>query len=214
MKTIYCISGLGADEKVFSRLTIDGYKLEFVNWLIPENNETLQQYALRMSGQIKESNPILMGLSFGGMIAIEISKFLNVKQLILISSIKTIDEMPVWMRLAGKFKLYKIIPLKSYKILTPIQNYFLGVATANEKKLANQYRKNVSEVYLNWSVKQILNWKNTSYSSNTFHIHGSADKIFPIKNIKSIKVIEDAGHFMIYTKANAVSKWLYQILTN
>lgn len=89
MKTIYCISGLGADEKAFSRLSIEGYQLQIINWLKPLHNETLQEYATRMRETIKEEEPILIGLSFGGIMCTEIAKQIPVQKIIIISSIKS-----------------------------------------------------------------------------------------------------------------------------
>ena len=89
MKTIYCISGLGADERAFSKLKIDGYSLRVIPWLMPEPGETIQHYATRMRAIIDDPEPILMGLSFGGMLCAEIAKQIPVQKLILISSVKS-----------------------------------------------------------------------------------------------------------------------------
>ena len=98
MKTIYCISGLGADERAFSKLHVDGYEIRCIPWLTPEPGENIDAYAARMRAGIIEEKPILCGLSFGGMMSIEISKQMPVDKLILISSIKSIKELPRWMR--------------------------------------------------------------------------------------------------------------------
>ncbi|MBK7885618.1 MAG: hypothetical protein IPJ81_18875 [Chitinophagaceae bacterium] len=79
-QTIYCISGLGADERVFTKINIEGYQLKVIPWLTPLRNETLPQYATRMRSNIEEENPVMMGLSFGGMVSIEIAKQIPVKK--------------------------------------------------------------------------------------------------------------------------------------
>src|ERR1044071_3731439 len=99
-RAIYCISGLGADEKIFAKLQLEGYELKHIPWLIPERTETIDAYARRMAASIKEDDPILIGVSFGGMIAIEIARQRPVQKLILISSIKCVAELPRWMRIA------------------------------------------------------------------------------------------------------------------
>jgi pimeloyl-ACP methyl ester carboxylesterase len=102
MKTIYCISGLGADERAFSKLKIKDFKLKVINWLMPEPNETIEHYATRMRATITEENPVLMGLSFGGMICTEIAKQIPVEKIIIISSIKSSKELPLWMKTVKK----------------------------------------------------------------------------------------------------------------
>ncbi|MBL0356896.1 MAG: alpha/beta hydrolase [Chitinophagaceae bacterium] len=213
MKKIYCISGLGADEKAFAKIKLPGYELGFIQWLTPGKNESIEAYATRMSKSIKEENPILMGLSFGGIMCIEIAKLLPVKKLILISSVPAYKQIPLWMRTAGKLRLNKVLPIRSAStLLEPVQNYHIGAATAEEKEIVRQYRKMVSPVYLHWAINAILNWKNEWHPASLYHIHGDADRIFPIKNVKPDHIIKGGTHFMIFTKAREISEKLALVL--
>lgn len=205
MKTIYCISGLGADEKAFSKLNIEGYQLKVIDWVELVKNERLSHYASRMIQHINDENPILMGLSFGGIMCIEIAKQIPVQKIILISSIKTKFELPLWMKLVAKIRLHKLYSMKSYKITQPIQNLFLGATNADEKAMANNYRKKANTVYVKWAVNQILNWQNVEVAAPVFHIHGSADRMFPVKKVNADAVIANGKHLMVMTKANEVS---------
>ena len=94
LKDIYCVSGLGADERVFQKLKLEGYQPIHIRWVEPENKESITDYAKRLTEQIKSDEPILIGLSFGGIIAIEIAKQINTKKVILISSTKNQQEVP------------------------------------------------------------------------------------------------------------------------
>jgi pimeloyl-ACP methyl ester carboxylesterase len=212
MKTIYCISGLGADEKAFSKLNIEGYQLKVIDWIDPVKNEPLVNYATRMLQFIDDQNPILMGLSFGGIMCIEIAKQIPVQKIILISTIKTKYELPLWMKLVAKTRLHKIYSMKSYKITQPFQNLFLGATSQDEKAMANNYRKNANTSYVKWAVNQILNWQNKEVPAPVFHIHGNADRMFPVKKVKADAIITNGKHLMIMTKANEVSKAINQFL--
>ncbi len=213
MKKIYCISGLGADERAFGKIHISGYELVHLPWLLPDQNEKIGDYAIRMSKNITDENPVLMGLSFGGIMSIEIARQVPASKVILISSVKSSKEIPAWMKLAGRLKLNKLMPMRSYKILEPIQNYNLGATTREEKEMANAFRQNVSPVYLNWAINQVLNWKNDWQPASLYHIHGDADKLFPIKKINANFVINNAGHLMIMNKSKEVNQFLASILT-
>ena len=212
MKTIYCISGLGADERAFSKLRVLGYELKVIPWLMPEQNESIESYATRMRAGIDAENPVLMGLSFGGMICTEIAKQIPVKQLIIISSIKSSDELPTWMKVVAKLRLHKIVPLRSSKLTEPIQNIMLGAYSPEEKMIASEYRNKVDITYTNWAVNQAINWKNDWQHPATVHIHGDQDRMFPIKNIKPDFTIKNGGHFMIMNKAADVSRCINSIL--
>lgn len=220
MKTIYCICGLGADERIFSKLTWkQDVNVHYLNWFIPEKDESLEAYAKKMASKINAAGDLtLIGVSFDGIMAIEIAKIIPVQKLILISSIETHHQLPAWMKLCGKLQLYKLIPtgvlhdIRPLKLFEPVENYFLGAYTEDQKILANEYRKNVNPDYLKWSVRQILNWKNEWIPANLHHIHGTADRIFPIKNVKPTHRIEAGQHFMLYHKPEEVSEVLREMV--
>lgn len=215
MKKIYCISGLGADEKAFARIEVPGYQLEFIHWLTPEANESIDKYARRMAGVVKEEHPILMGLSFGGIMCIEIAKLIKVDKVILVSSVPTFKHLPWWMRTAGRFKLNKLLPIRSSStLMQPIQDYHIGATTPEEKEIVRRYRKMVAPDYLHWSINTILNWKNDWKPASLYHIHGDADRIFPLRNVQPDTVIKGGTHFMIFSKAKEISEKLAQLLKN
>lgn len=213
MKNIYCISGLGADEGAFSRLKIEGHQLIYLPWLLPQKRESIRDYAQRMGEGIKEDNPIIMGLSFGGMMAIEIAKLLPVAKIILISSIKTTDELPRWMKRIAWLNLNKIFPMRSRKILEPFQNRFLGITNNSEEIImVRNYRKNAPIIYTSWAINEVVNWRNDFLHPTIFHIHGDNDKMFPIKKLSPNYIVKGGGHFMIMNKAAEVSAYVNSIL--
>jgi pimeloyl-ACP methyl ester carboxylesterase len=209
---VYCISGLGADEKIFSKLSLHGYELKHLPWLRPGRKESIQEYAKRMAASVKDEAPVMMGVSFGGMVAIEIAKQLPLSKLILVSSVKSSKELPRWMRMSGMLLLNKILPIRSYKFTEKIDNSRLGVSNEEEKAMAAYYRKKADPVYLQWAVDQVLNWNNEWYPEHTVHIHGNKDRIFPLKKLEVHHVIEDGTHFMIYNRAADISRILLKEL--
>ena len=212
MKHIYCISGFGSDERVFSKLTFSGYETHFIQWIIPEKNDSISDYAKKLTQQIHHDNPILIGLSFGGMMSIEIAKLLSVEKIILVSSIKSFHEMPLWLRLSGKLKLNKIFPMRSFKLIEPLQDYNLGLEAIDEKELVHNYRKHINQQYCNWAINTILNWKNELVHKNLFHIHGNNDRIFPLKNIKANYIVNTGGHLMVMNRYKIVNEYIHTIL--
>ena len=71
---LYAISGLGADQRVYQYLNID-YELIHLDWIRPIKNEGITDYTMRLSQGINTSEPFgIIGLSFGGLVAIEMSK--------------------------------------------------------------------------------------------------------------------------------------------
>lgn len=216
MHTIYCIPGFGVDERIFSNLHIDDAILQCINWLDPLKGESFRSYTMRMADRMTADGPLtIIGISFGGMVAQEIARFRKVKQIILISSVKSRREMPLYMRIAGALKLNKIFPVKIIQQsdrVYKIANRRLGAYTPEEREFANAYRKTASLNYINWSFDKILNWENENGSAATItHIHGSKDQILPIKYIKADYVIEGGTHMMAWNRAAEISRIITEV---
>ncbi|MET0394174.1 MAG: alpha/beta hydrolase [Chitinophagaceae bacterium] len=212
LQTIYCLSGLGADEKIFRNLRLDGYELKHIAWLRPKKKETIQAYAARMAEAIPEDNPIVIGVSFGGMMAIEIARQRPLRKLILISSIKSKDELPRWMRMTGRLRLNRFLPVSSNRLTERFDNDRLGVSNEEEKQMVQDYRRSADKVYQEWAINEIVNWKNEWIPDCLVHIHGEFDKMFPLKRITADHVIKGATHFMVYNSAAAVSECINKVL--
>lgn len=218
MRHVYCISGLGADERIFCKLQVPDTHFQYIRWEQPLTNELISDYAGRLCKQVVNHRPVLLGVSFGGMMAIEMAKLIPVDKVILISSIKSFRELPRWMRVMGKHKFDRILPsrplhsIRPLKALRPVQNYFLGTESEEERAIANHFRDNVDPLYLRWAINQVLNWRNDWQPPNIYHIHGAKDHIFPLKKVKPTHVVRNAGHFMIMNRCEEISQILEDIL--
>ena len=204
----YFVSGLGADKRIFSKLKLNpSIEIVHLEWIDPEKSETLRNYAKRLSSIINDSQPFaLVGVSFGGMIAVEIAKMLNPICTIIISSTLFSDDLPLLYRLAGKLQLIKIIPswlIKSSNQIT--RNFFFGTKSKTEKKLLSMIIKDTDHKFLKWAIGSILSWKNNQKPERLYHIHGSKDKILYSKNARPDFVINNGTHFMVYQHAEEIS---------
>lgn len=212
MKWVYCISGLGADERIFQHLQIRGFALKHLRWIQPLSGESMKEYAYRMCAQLPEGPVILLGVSFGGMMALEMAKHKPTRRVILISSVKSSREMPPWMRISGRLRLNRLAPARPWKWLAGIENVFLGAKTPEEKKLAGEFRSQVDREYLAWALQQVLTWQNSWQPPGLIHLHGSGDHTFPIRNIRPTHTIAGGGHFMVMNRAGEISRILEELL--
>lgn len=213
-ETIYVFSGLGADERVFQKLKFEGYNYVFIKWILPYKDETIQNYSLRLINQIKTPKPILIGLSFGGIIAIEVSKIIETTKIILLSSVKTKYEIPLYYRLLGKLGFHKIIPTSFLKSSNFITNWFFGVNSEFDKQLLKQILMETNPVFLNWAIEKIIMWSNILVFDNIYHIHGNKDHILPNCFLKADAIINDGGHFMVLNKSLLINKIILRFLGN
>ncbi len=107
--------GLAAGSKIFEHIRLDKDKFEFkfLEWIIPDSpDESLEHYAKRMCEKIIHPNHVLVGVSFGGIIVQEMSKFIHPDKIIIISSIKNKNEIPKRLKFFQKSKLYRLFPSK------------------------------------------------------------------------------------------------------
>ena len=211
-KHLYIFSGLGADEKAFHRLNLDAFQVTHIRWVKPGVREPIDAYAKRLLEQMITPKPVLMGLSFGGIIAIEVSRHIDTEKIILISSVKTKKEIPLPYRVLGRIGLQKIFPLQQLRHPNFITNYLFGAHTSEDKAMLKPMLENTDTDFLKWAMDQVALWKNGFVPGNITHIHGTADKVLPFKNVTCDYPIRDGGHMMVLNHADEVNEVLQEII--
>ncbi len=212
LKDIYFISGLGADRRVFQKLKIEGYQPVHIDWLEPEKAESLDHYAQRLTPQIKSDHPIIVGLSFGGLVAVEIAKQIEVEKVILISSTKSQLEIPPYFKLFRWFPIHRIFPFKTLLwALYWVLFWLFSLETIEERRLLRAILKETDAGFIKWAIHQVVNWKNEIIPEKIYHIHGLHDRIFPRRFLQA-NCCEEGGHFIILNKAAKISKQLEEIM--
>lgn len=213
---LYFIPGLAAGPEIFENLNFskDKYNINYLEWKEPlAIDESISNYAMRMCEDVKEKDPVLVGVSFGGIMAQEMSKFINTRKIILVSSVKTNQELPKRFKLAKFTKAYKLFPTNIVSNFEDYAKYFLGKSLQKRAKIYKKYLSVRSKSYIIWSISAVLNWKQNKLIQNIIHIHGTDDKVFPIKNIDKCINIKGGNHVMIITKGKKISKIIDKVLT-
>ncbi|TMM31404.1 alpha/beta hydrolase [Polaribacter aestuariivivens] len=213
---IYFVPGLAAGPEIFEHLELDPekYSFHYLKWIRPlALEEDIDNYACRMSDEVKEKNPVLVGVSFGGIMVQEMAKFVNPRKVIIISSVKNQEELPKKFKLAKFTKVYKFFPTKVISNFEEYAQYFLGKSLKKKAEIYKKYLSVRGEKYLKWSIYNVLKWKQINPVKNIVHIHGTKDNVFPLKHIKDAIEIKGGTHIMILTKAKKISKIIDEVLT-
>jgi pimeloyl-ACP methyl ester carboxylesterase len=203
--------GMSANPLIFKRIKFsdEKYEIHFLKWAKPVLNESIENYSKRLLDFIKHKNPILIGVSFGGLIVQEISKLIDVEKVIIISSIKSNRELPLYMKSAKFLKLYNYFPLKLFDDVFNISKSLKINKIYKKLDLIDKYLSVRDENYLKWAIREILNWKQEKPLQEVIHIHGDKDLTFPISLIKDCIIVPGATHALILTKY----RWLNKNLT-
>jgi hypothetical protein len=72
---VYCMPGMAASPKIFEYLDFPKpFQIHLLSWIPPKKQETLSAYAQRMCERIEYEHPVLLGVSFGGVLVQEMAK--------------------------------------------------------------------------------------------------------------------------------------------
>ena len=199
---VYLMPGMAANPTIFEyiKLPEDHFKIHWLEWFIPNPKESIQEYAKRLAENVQHENSVLLGVSFGGIIIQEMSKFLTLKKLIIVSSVKSSVELPKRMKIAKRTKAYKLIPTRLISNVEALAKYAFGETATNRIELYKKYLSVSDKRYLDWSIEQMICWKQDKVIPNVIHIHGEKDAVFPLYNIKDCIVVKGGTHIMIINK--------------
>jgi hypothetical protein len=209
-KHLYLISGLGADKRVFEYLDLKAYHTTCIEWLPPKEDETLSDYAKRLLPQITTEKPVLMGVSFGGIMAVEISKLIEVEKIIQISSISCCEDIPTPNKLVAFFKLNKLIPATFFTVVNEGLFWFFGAETKREKAVLKSIMEDSDPDFVKWGIDKVLNWDHVGAVDKMITIHGSDDRIFPME--KPDYCIQGGGHLMVLNRSKEISEIINKII--
>ncbi len=206
----YCISGIGANEQVFHNLKLN-FEYIPIKWVETSDNETLKDYAQKLCAQIDTSEKfVLIGVSYGGMLAIEMNKFIKPEKTILISSTATRKELPLILRIIGRIGIINFVPSFFFTIPPFLLFWFFGIKNPNGRKMIKEIVQGIDRKFTKQSIKKILNWINQEIPENMIRIHGDNDKLLPVPDNVEFILIKNGGHFMIGDRATEVSQILNQ----
>ncbi len=206
--------GLAANPLIFERIKLDEslFDVRYLEWKIPEENESLEEYAARIVLEVKDSNPVLIGVSFGGILVQEMAKLINVRKVIIISSLKTDLELPKRLKWIKMTRLYKLVPIRLLLGMLKLVQLISGEKMQQRMQLYEKFLSVRDTRYLKWAFEKVLQWNCLEINKKLIHIHGNKDQIFPVKNIKNCMVVEGGTHVMIYTHYRWINAHLPAII--
>jgi len=206
---IYFMPGMAASPKIFEYIELpDYFEIHYLSWIPPGHKESLPSYAKRMCERITHQNPILLGVSFGGVLVQEMAKYMVVKKIVVVSSVKLDKELPLPMKMAKKTNAHKLLPTKWINNLDQLALFAFGEGIKKRIALYQKYLSERDPDYLNWAIDTLVHWEKKEISKNILHIHGQSDTVFPMSNLYEPIIKIQGGHAAIITQA----KWFNENL--
>ncbi|MGB5943126.1 MAG: alpha/beta hydrolase [Leeuwenhoekiella sp.] len=201
-QAVYLMPGMAANPSIFENIALpeEDYELRWLHWQMPEKGESLSAYAKKMTALIKTEYPVLIGVSFGGILVQEMAKTIATRKVIIISSVKTKFELPRRMQFSRKLGLYRVAPTGLVRKLEQFAKYAFGEKIKHRIALYQKYLSVDDPIYLDWALENMLCWDQETPADGLVHIHGTADPVFPFKYINGCIPVKDGTHIMVITK--------------
>lgn len=212
---VYFMPGLAANPTIFEKIKLPGekFRMHWLEWLMPEPRESLKAYARRMSRLVRDDQPVvLIGVSFGGILVQEMSEFLNVYRLVIISSVKCRPELPRRFRFARPVNFLRILPTSLAKHVDVFEKLAFGRFVKMRARLYKKYLSISDKRYLDWSIDKMVYWDREEPLPQVVHIHGSEDIVFPYRYIRGCITVPGGTHIMIIMRYKWFNENLEEII--
>ncbi|MEZ4793002.1 MAG: alpha/beta hydrolase [Gelidibacter sp.] len=207
---VYMMPGMAAEPTIFNRIKLpeDQFQIHWLEWMIPNKDESLESYAKRMIAKIEHGDVVLLGVSFGGVLVQEMSKYMTLRKLIVVSSVKSKYELPKRMKIAKFIKAYKFAPTQLLSNLDVLKKYAFNDTISKRIDLYKTYLAVNDKRYLDWALKQMICWDQEKPVAGAIYIHGDQDAVFTRSCGGDCIVIKGGTHIMIIFK----SQWFNENL--
>ena len=199
---VYLMPGMAANPSIFEYINLPKtqYEIHWLEWIIPLPKESLRDYAKRMCEFINEPNPVLLGVSFGGMLVQEMARIIEVKKLIVVSSIKSHHELPAHLKFLRKTKTYHLLPTQLVGNIEVLSKFAFGEMVKKRMDIYKKYLSVTDKRYIDWAIKQIACWDQAEPMEDAIYIHGDKDIVFPHSCDDRTIVLKGGTHIMIINK--------------
>ncbi|ALD22273.1 alpha/beta fold hydrolase [Hymenobacter sp. DG25A] len=209
---MYLIPGLGADERVFRNLLpLLRSPVKVLPWLTPLQQESLPHYVARIAELVDSTQPCLVvGVSFGGVVALELCRLRPLAEAVLISSIPDAGCLPLSLRAIRASGVYKLVPPQLLKLFPRAGQWYFGVRNGEEYRLFKEILGDMEPRYTRWAIDRLLHWDSTD-TGRCLQILGTKDRVFPPGPAPVDYLIQGGGHFMILSHALEISHILNRL---
>ncbi len=196
---VYFMPGMAASSNIFEHINLPESRFEMVHldWFSPTKGMSLADYAKEMIGKIGHQNPVLVGVSFGGVLVQEMARQIPTRKVIIISSVKQKKEMPRRLIFAKYTKVHKLLPTGIVNNIELLAKYAFGETVTKRLDLYERYLSIRDKAYLDWAIDQMVRWNQQEYETGIVHIHGDKDAVFPFQYINDCIPVKNGTHTMI-----------------
>lgn len=166
-----------------------------------------------MADRIDAQGPVfLVGVSFGGMLAVEIAHHRPVAGTMLISTAKGRPEFRQIFRWPWMGKLFRRVPRLFWVPPAWFLDWLFSPLSPEEKTLIREILKDTDPAFVRWAMEAIVRWDRKEWEVPMLHIHGQKDLLLPYQRIKTTHLVPEAGHFLVHSHPDYLYDLLQQMI--
>lgn len=201
---IFLLPGMSKNTSVYARLAPLLPNCQIVNWIEPQEYEPIASYAKRIAAQLPNGECYVGGVSFGGIVAVEVARIIGANRCFLISSILSPSQLPPWIR---------PMRLLSWSSVSAAMLVAGAIAQRVPRRLRSRTTLKTNRwagkegLWYRWATSAVLRWNpDCGCQPSVFHIHGDRDRTFPVRYASPDIVIPGGGHLLPLTHATEVAE--------
>jgi pimeloyl-ACP methyl ester carboxylesterase len=194
-------TGLGGDHRLFGSIRIPDVEMLTPDYIEPISGESLSAYARRISSDLRiQSDDIVGGASFGGMIAAEIAQQQPVAALVLLGSCIHPEKLPWlyrWME-----RLSPLIPdfLLWFRSWRPLVRWRFYPLTPEAETCMIEMAADCPRHHLRAFGAMVMGWGGAkNLDCPVLSINADKDRIIPPACSEPGITLKDAGHSFTLT---------------
>ncbi len=203
---------MGADERVFAAQAAAIPELIVAPWITPTPQESLSSYASRLAERVNPGKPCFVGgASFGGFVALEMIKHLNVISCFLVGSVRSPTELPKRITMLRNIAFAGgAFPFEVGSLLSKLVLASAGALSSEQTKTLLSQMSDSDASFLRWACRAVLDWRDTPPIGDVpiHHIHGKNDHVLPPEITHPDCIVAGAGHALSMSHPQAVTAFL------
>lgn len=206
-------TGLGVSRHLLDRQGNLPLDLELPPWIDPLPDEPLAAYARRMAANIVSGESLFVGgVSFGGMVALEVARHVPVAGVFLLSgALSGAAVSPVLRPLARFAPSIPLVLGQPILATSPLLYPLLGVSRRDDRRALDQVLPYASPPLFRWGARAAVTWRPAGHPAvPVHHIHGGSDLIIPVRRVRPDVIVEGAGHLLNLTHADVVNAFILE----
>jgi pimeloyl-ACP methyl ester carboxylesterase len=215
-KRLILFSGLGLDARYVTPSFPLPFELYVPPWIDPLPNESLESYALRIVPTLPIDHATeyyIGGVSFGGMVALEVSRHLNPRGVFLISSCPSYRQVSWLVRLPGKLIAPYVTPdfVKHFLWLAPLAIRLTGPLHREQRNLLIDIWNHANLKVMRWGAMIMTQWEFTHrLAAPVHHLHARYDLFIPLSNVEPEAIVADGWHAFNLTHPREMFNFIAQ----